>query len=671
MPKKMTTKTTKLGLVLGTMATGALGADTRTTPGTLPAADVVRDMNAIIDASFATVPNDDGYRFPQATVQPSWEKCSIIDYTLQNCFETTGTYICDTSTPAVQHHLQVLGIDACFSTEGTEVSRGGYAAAGSAGCKALFAFLYAHGKLTTTYPMGPAFANSEMVSWTNATEDALAFGEYPSWRAGGVTVNNDVIPPRGTWNDLGPTWGTGNSVNGYAICDIVTTILQQTNNQAGTSTCGPSAILAALNFNNPIKSLKYALELLWTGGNRALPKPTCEYIVDNQPGLIAVPKKCDVIDKDNCPAFKACIDAKGNENDCKLLGYGIPLNPVGIQSMSTQAWQSSYFSSVDGAECTEKSLGMNYEGGDLKAVRQAQMSSPALEMYLCKYLLNGGQDCVFEFNANKVVELPASSAKQWVQFPGLTGSDIGQLQDCLEGPAALETCVADKEKHNPRINTFIQGIQKDATDPTQGKQAVQSVFGSIQPSFTSASLEQACHKPGEAVFFVKAAYIQSNGDKQPHVFPNQPPLAENDNRMTPAAIAYPNFEGNDGNCDHWIVLESCNDDDTYTFWTWGYKVRMSKVYLLGDTVSTSVPTGGMICGAVHTPLSSGSGSDGGLSGGHIAAIVLGSIAGVALLALAGFGIHKTCQPAEVGYGAVDAESVVVIQKSADATVPLV
>lgn len=584
--------------------------DSRTMPGTLPDEAAVAAMNYIIDAAFQDVPAFDDIRFsPLPTVDPSWETCSRIDYSAAQCLEKEGKFICDTTNPDAQKQIIALGLGECFPETLGQVPAAGPGGnyPGSASCKAVLAFLDAMAKLTLGFPMGPAFANSEMVSWTSSSSTVAEnvqqkFGPYESWRSGGVTFVDQTAtrPPLGTWHDLGASWGTGNAVNGYAICEITTTVLQQTNNQAGTGTCGPSAIIAALNYDNPVKSLKFALELYWTGRNKALPAPTCEYIVENQPGLIPITKQCDQA-KDgtypDCPAYNNCVKAGGNPSDCDVLTQGKPLNPIGLQGMSTQAWQSNYFRSFDESSCDTKPLGMNWEHANLAAIHDAQASSPSLELYLCKYLLNDGKECKYGFNSKKVGDdLTADKANYWSTLPKLTGTDLGYLVACLKKEATvpgfdLKKCVEDAMAEDERINTFVNGVLADSLAVGDNKfNTVQAVFGSIQPSMTPELMDDACKYAGKAVLFIAGDYIQGAAQDIP------PALLPDDNKMTPAQVARP---GKDPTCNHWVLLESCNADGTYTIWTWGFKLLVSKAYALGNT-TTEVPTGGIWCGVVHS-----------------------------------------------------------------------
>ena len=56
-----------------------------------------------------------------------------------------------------------------------------------------------------------------------------------------------------------------NGCNAYAFCDIIVTILSQSNNQARSGSCGPTATMAILSLENPVLSIQSATSLIGTG----------------------------------------------------------------------------------------------------------------------------------------------------------------------------------------------------------------------------------------------------------------------------------------------------------------------------------------------------------------------------------------------------------------------
>lgn len=151
--------------------------------------------------------------------------------------------------------------------------------------------------LTVNFPSGPSFANHAVVGWTNhahAPADSTPstyelFGAFPSWintsvDATWATENKD---PSATFHKLGKPFNY-NAVTGWAICDIVRTVLQQNANQAGRGSCAPTAFLSSLSIGAPVHMLKMALEIFWTGKLESmLPAGTgypCDFVYDQLPG---------------------------------------------------------------------------------------------------------------------------------------------------------------------------------------------------------------------------------------------------------------------------------------------------------------------------------------------------------------------------------------------------
>ena len=71
-----------------------------------------------------------------------------------------------------------------------------------------------------------------------------------------------------------------NGCNAFAVCDILTTVLTLSANQARTGTCGTTAMLTVLSRSGPVRALQLATELVWTGTTRFLQTDPCPYIYD-------------------------------------------------------------------------------------------------------------------------------------------------------------------------------------------------------------------------------------------------------------------------------------------------------------------------------------------------------------------------------------------------------
>jgi len=356
------------------------------------------EMNAIIDEAFSGVSwsthfSANGTLIPKgwASSVPSWERCSLINYSKSNCLATEGTFLCKETSEETLDVVDKLGLSECFHLQGSKMVKTLAAAERTPLCQAVDAFLEAMAQLTKKYAAGPSFANAATVMWTNDSFHGLPpntsvwknGGNNPSWRAGGITVDYKVPTAMNTaiFHDLGEPWGVGNPNNAWAICDISRTVLQQSANQVGTSTCAPTSWLAAVSNAAPALALKFALEIFWTGTLRQLPrKPCMKGLYDLQPGLVPYGQ----------PGFKdKCLKAGGNEGDCAN-AVGLPLNPVGLEFYWTQTLYSSYYAQYT----CDQGYHLNWEGNvkDWKTIKDWQGADFNLGEYWCSSLMGPFSD---------------------------------------------------------------------------------------------------------------------------------------------------------------------------------------------------------------------------------------------------------------------------------------
>ena len=76
--------------------------------------------------------------------------------------------------------------------------------------------------------------------------------------------------------------------NGFALCNMFTTVLTLSANQRRTGTCGTTAMFTVLSKAGPVRSLALAAELLWTGKTSYLDEEPCAYIYDLSRGVQAL-----------------------------------------------------------------------------------------------------------------------------------------------------------------------------------------------------------------------------------------------------------------------------------------------------------------------------------------------------------------------------------------------
>lgn len=219
-----------------------------------------------------------------ASAHAAFRKCSSVDWSKVSGSDSS------TMTP-VQDQLAELGIldkcpqDAEKKYQGDEAT-----------CKAVFAAIAATSKLNQKFPQGPVMLH------------------YMKSNLPGQTF---------------PSWGTSEDQNnvkantGFGVCDIIRTVLNKVNRQAGSQTCGPTSVLADLIVRAPAQAIKTAMKVMWEGKIPGYPAGPCSDIYSMEPGLIAA------------AGHKDCTSA-----DCKAsAGEGFP---AGIQGAWTQIAISSY-----------------------------------------------------------------------------------------------------------------------------------------------------------------------------------------------------------------------------------------------------------------------------------------------------------------------------------------
>ena len=218
-------------------------------------------MTDIIDKHFAginegsTLQTDDG----SWVVMSPLVYCSgdNIDYN-----DPTGT----ASQSVIQDLMDLPGLTSLCTATPTDPT-----------CRATDAVFAAFAELESKFATGPAFANY-LPTWTNARMEAVRC------RSGAFDLGTKTL------NDK-------NGCNGWAMCDILTTVLTMSADQAETSTCGYVAVLTALSRANPAYALRIAVELIWTGSirefSKAMPSTAftstgCDYVFHQLPGVQTV-----------------------------------------------------------------------------------------------------------------------------------------------------------------------------------------------------------------------------------------------------------------------------------------------------------------------------------------------------------------------------------------------
>ena len=182
-------------------------------------------------------------------------------------------------------------------------------------CKAVQALIVAFGKLQG---MGcaPIFRNY-LPAWTDWNQNSTA-----------------CVP--GSFDPETREFSDPNGCNAFAVCDILTTVLTLSANQARTSTCGTTAMLTVLSRSGPVRALRLATELVWTGTTTFLQTDPCPYIYDLFPGVQPLPNLGASLE-DVCGATPTS-DCANYYNDFMKGASSPESSPAFIQN----SWHRSY-----------------------------------------------------------------------------------------------------------------------------------------------------------------------------------------------------------------------------------------------------------------------------------------------------------------------------------------
>ncbi|KAL7526906.1 hypothetical protein ACHAWF_001961 [Thalassiosira exigua] len=143
-----------------------------------------------------------------------------------------------------------------------------------------------------------------------------------------------------------------NGCNGFAICNILITVLMLSANQMMTGTCGTTAMFTVLSQAGPVRALRLATEIVWLGTTSYLLAEPCPYIYDMMPGVQSLPNPNSTLEE---------VCGESPNGDCKVYYYGyingshadsppaFPQRP-GINFMFTQAFATAYFRHSTGGE---------------------------------------------------------------------------------------------------------------------------------------------------------------------------------------------------------------------------------------------------------------------------------------------------------------------------------
>lgn len=530
----------------------------------------------VIDKHFAAVDKAGAGKYLESNrvEDTTWEQCTGIDWSKNPSVAPGTTVFSDME--------QELGIaQYCDPIKGL--------AKDDPTCMAIYAAQGALVELAATFPEGPAFANATVTKW----------GEYPSFAEGTISKVNYYTPPQNPGGFVGVPAASllkPAGTTGFALCDIIRTVLTQSANQAGTGTCGWTAFLAALSHKAPAKAIRMAVRLLWTGRATEHMPPTCPSVQQQQPGLLPImsfklgqylPKEVRdlplqlgdeeatlyvafdpsaFIDESQC-------DTALNKADCLVgLRSGRSETPMGLQF---EWWASgvSGFTRAFTGDCSTPATQLNQivDPASKKNMADAQGMLAGHYNWFCERVIDpSGGSCKYFYNkefCGPIDDATCQSALEnmvvptslYMKYFEKTGAMAEQGVD----PAAIFQAM--EKDDNPAAKKITATITNLATDPARAADLwAWLTTVSSAPSGTEAMLRAACT--------AEVAVLSVWGDAF-----NRTTFQVDPRPWAPELEYVP--------CNHAVYMESCDfDKDVFVIWSWAKRFQATKSALLGQPI---------------------------------------------------------------------------------------
>jgi len=386
--------------------------------------------------------------------------------------------------------------------------------------------------------------------------------------------------------------GKENGCNGFGLCDTLRMILTLSANQRRLNDCGPTAALTLLSNSNPVKALKVATQLMWTGQTEILGKhQPCEYIYDQQPGVQDMPSKNTTLDE-FCGAADKRIDGcekrldylKRYDADPAITLY-FQVAP-GLEYMWAQSALSSNLRAQNDNGCTPEGLQLvHVNKSNAVEVKPYHLSTTHAAYYWCNVIIdNINTECqiVMNLKNKKPVTMTDSAYVYWTS--GAYSNAITDVQIYGGTPSSTWTGGA---------KDYIEGIECSLNPGTQSSGESYTNFQQnpikSQPQITESMLNDACAKTESADHGVMMAI---NGD----IFNDELPLSIPQKCVNGTEPYCTEKSGLYPTCDHMVVLLKCDiPSNNYTIWSFATEYHFKKEILIADN---NVGIGGSICSMV-------------------------------------------------------------------------
>ena len=440
-------------------------------------------------------------------------------------------------------------------------------------CKAVQALIAAFDKLKG---MGcdPIFRNY-LPAWIDWNQDSTA-----------------CVP--GSFDPETKEFSDPNGCNAFAVCNILTTVLTLSANQARTGTCGTTAMLTVLSRSGPVRALRLATELVWTGTTRFLETDPCPYIYDFFPGIQPLPNPdssledaCGTTPSADCQTFFE-HNIKGDNPESSPAFIQTP----GIEFMFTQAFATSYFRHVTGGCTPEGSQLIEADLSNSAAVIAYQSTMPDALRYYCQGMVDDDYTCEIIDHPeplNPWKSLNSDSASYWLSFPNMTPESSEQFWQANLSTIGQMTDVLSQQYVEGLLCSIDPSGSLTPTDIMEEEASASLPFHPLVPRITESILNEMCAEANVneqgVVLVLNSGPLQDKLNGQSPDIPEpcdtgNEPYCANNNRQYPF-------------CNHAAVLYDCDiPNNAYHIWTWAAVLTLPKEVLVANE-TTGV--GGSIC----------------------------------------------------------------------------
>ena len=391
-----------------------------------------------------------------------------------------------------------------------------------------------------------------------------------------------------------------NGCNAFAVCDILTTVLTLSANQARTGTCGTTAMFTVQSRAGPVRTLQLATELVWTGTTRFLQTAPCPYIYDLFPGIQPLPDPSASIN---------AVCGPNPSGDCQNFYYGHVqgANPEsspafiqtpGVEFMFTQAFATSYFRHVTGGCTPEGSQLIKPDFSNSDEVEAYQGTYDFALQYYCRGMVDENYSCDLVTDTGPInpwKSLNDVSANFWFSMPYMVPQSADQLKSAFTGELPFD------QVSNLNTQRYIEGLFC-SINPT-GSLTTIDILGEATEASIPVSLAATVPRVSEESLNKMCSEASLNGQGVV-VTVNYGPFNDVNNGQTYISIPQPCVTGNEPYCDdgatgtypicnHVIVLLDCDiEKDQYKFWTWANELTLPKEVLVANE-TTGI--GGSLC----------------------------------------------------------------------------